>query len=171
MKSKRILIFAFVAVLSVFSCQKEAENVAPTESLTNDNSLVREGFLTSRTDYKTLDAKQKVVADLLNSAVAGLEALNANSEHIDYEAIIILSNNQNDKFSNFVTLAKRDNSSFANARIAAGCSGSCDVSGFGSTVSCVKAIRDAVDSCGDLDLSVSKNKDGSYHVSWKKTEK
>lgn len=171
MKNNKTLVLVLLALMGVFSCQKTDESVVPSfVSVKDDNSLVREGFLTSGQEYKGLTPKQKGMADLLNSAIAGLEALNAQSLHSDYEAFIMFSDNNNGLFTNFVTLAKRDKKNMANARVESGCDGSCDVSGLVSTTICIKAIVSAVDSCGDLSITVSKNKDGSYHVTWKKAE-
>lgn len=170
MKTKQFVLVFLAMIFSVYSCKESLDLKSKQQNTQDPSRVIRESFLVNKTEYSILNSKEKQLADLVNSSIAGLEGLNANSEYENYEALVYFTTIKEDKFSNFVTFTKKESNLNSNARKAdeGGCGGSCDVDGFRSAVSYVKAIVAEVDSCGGLEVHISKNKDGSYHITWEK---
>jgi hypothetical protein len=171
---KLVVSTILILFVSILSCKKDnSETVAPSNLSSSTNSIVRETMLVSKSEYLKLNVKEKHVADLLNSAVAGLEALNSNESHGDYVATIYLNKDLTNKFSNFMVISRNDIESTSNARIGETdpCSGSCTITGIPSGISCANSIGKSTDACGEVDVTVTKNKSGGYNLTWKKHEK
>ncbi len=175
MKNQKLVIGTiFILFVSILSCKKDEPNtITPSSVSPSVNSMVRETMLISKFEYLKLNTKEKNIADLLNSAVAGLEALNSNANHTEYISTVYVSNDLTNKFSNFMVISRNDAESLANARVGETdpCSGSCTITGTISGLSCASDIGKSVKACGDIDITVSSNKSGGYNLTWKKHEK
>lgn len=155
-------ITILLLLFATFSCDEKqvvTEYQTTTYSTKDGDVLFRS---VSTEDYAKASPLEKRLISQLDAAVNALDILSAQNTKIEYEAIISVSKDIDNKFSNTVILApisgEKGESSLANARIAAG--GSCHVCGLGDAMECIKKVEKYMDSTGKNEITATVKRSG-----------
>lgn len=160
-KTLLFVLFAFAA--TIVSCIKDGKGTQQgiQDSKKDLNSSKEERVssdfkyaLITEKDYAEASAFEKSLYDKINAASLALFSLDDST----YEAVISVSKNDNDNFSNFIVISKDIDSD----RVQEG-SNSCTVCGFGSGVSCLKKI--ALTNKDEFDVHVKKE-GNCFKLTW-----
>ena len=154
MKNIRFINLGLLIISSFFiSCSDEKD----TSTTKIENKLVTQEFKIVTTDeYNRSTDKEKKLYDKINASVMALDVLKSD----DMEAIISVSKNEDDMFSNAIIIAKSESNNSLTAR-----GGSCKVCGVSSAYSCLKKMQKEVNS-DEFDVHVKRSGD-CVTLSWK----
>lgn len=154
MKFINLGLLTLLVIISFFigcSDDKDANKTKIEASLTT-----QEFKIVTDDEYNRSTEQEKKLYDKINASVRALDALKSE----DMEAIISISNNDNDKFSNAIIIAKSESDNSLTAR-----AGNCRVCGVSSAYSCLKKIQKDVSS-REFDVHVKRDGD-CVVLSWK----
>lgn len=118
--------------------------------------------IVSQSEYDSATKFEKRVINQIDAAIAALDVLNKNSFNQDFEAIVSISENSEDKFANGILLSKKESSQL-NADMVR--KGSCEVSS-SSAYKCIKEITKGEASGDNLEVEVKRNENGGITISW-----
>lgn len=163
-------IFLSVVFMSLFllSCEKQEVEIQEDATLakTATNPIFDEAYLVPIDMYEQLSTEEQRVANYINAAVSSLAYISYGKKRQSYMAMIDLSSNELNAFSNFITIGVDDGSDILSGLGSRNCSGSCTITSAWDAPKCVKSIAQAVDDCGGITINVSSNGSGGYDVSW-----
>ena len=147
------LLILLIITSFFISCSDEKD----TNTTKIENSLVTQEFkIVTADEYNRSTDQEKKLYDKINASVMALDILKSD----DMEAIISVSKNADDLFSNAIIIAKSESSNSLTAR-----GGSCKVCGVSSAYSCLKRMQKEVTS-DEFDVHVKRSGD-CVTLSWK----
>lgn len=156
--------FKFLATISVLFVGMSFTNASTAIINKTDISLfgknIRNSIVTQE-EYNSATVFEKRMINQIDASIAALDVLNKNSNNQDLEAIVSISKNINDKFSNAIIISKVETN-----QTLAPLHGSCNVSGISSAYSCLKTIKADKTLKDEFDIHVKRNADGSVTLTW-----
>jgi hypothetical protein len=153
MKFINLGLLTLLVIISFFigcSDEKDADKTKIEASLTT-----QEFKIVTDDEYNRSTEQEKKLYDKINASVRALDALKSE----DMEAIISISKNGEDKFSNAIIIAKSESDNSLTAK-----AGSCKVCGVSSAYSCLNKIQKEVAS-DEFDVHVKRSGD-CVTLSW-----
>jgi hypothetical protein len=156
MKKTKFLNLGLLTLLVITSFFISCSDEKDTDK--TETSLVTKEFkIVTVDEYNRSTDQEKKLYDKINASVMALDILKSD----DMEAIISVSKNGDDKFSNAIIIAKSESNNSLTARTA----GNCKVCGVSSAYSCLKKMQKEVSS-DEFDVHVKRNGD-CVILSWK----
>jgi methionyl-tRNA synthetase len=147
-------LLTLLVITSFFiSCSKEN---APDKTKIENSLVTKEFKIVTADEYNRSTDQEKKLYDKINATVMALDVLKSD----DMEAIISVSKNRDDMFSNAIIIAKSESNNSLTAK-----GGNCKVCGVSSAYSCLKRMQKEVTS-NEFDVHVKRNGD-CVTLSWK----
>ena len=157
MKKNKFINLGLLTLLAITSFFISCSNEKETDKTKIETSLNTKEFkIVTDDEYNRSTDQEKKLYDKINASVMALDVLKSD----DMEAIISVSKNDDDKFSNAIIIAKSESSNSITAR-----AGSCKFCGVASAYSCLKKIQQEVAS-DEFDVHVKREGD-CVRLSWK----
>jgi hypothetical protein len=147
-------LLTLLVITSFFISCSDEKDAAQTKIETSLGT--KEFKIVTDDEYNRSTDQEKKLYDKINASVMALDVLKSD----DMEAIISVSKNEGDKFSNAIIIAKSESNNSLTAR-----AGSCKVCGISSAYSCLKKMQKEVTS-DEFDVHVKRNGD-CVTLSWK----
>jgi hypothetical protein len=112
-------------------------------------------------EYNNATEFEKRMINQIDAAIAALDVLNKNKDNSNLSAIVSISKNVKNNFSNAIIISKIENN-----KEEITFSGSCSVCGVRSAYSCLKKLE-ADDSLGNtFDVHVTRQSNGCVSLTW-----
>ncbi|GEM_PF-5610595 len=158
LKNLTVLIALLLAVnLSAIPVHQDETRTEIEVSLVDRNG--KKSIVTEKEYNSANDFDQRMI-NQIDAAIAALDVLKENKDNLDLTAIVSLSKNKDDAFSNAIIISKQE----VSKEVALG--GSCEVEGDRSAFSCLKKMR-SDESLGDeFDVHVKTKSNSSVEISW-----
>lgn len=169
---KKYLFLPLVFALLISSCNESEVSLEKTNQVTNLNE--RELLFSSVTheEYKKASPFEKRLINKIDAAVNSLNILSRDNTDRQYEAIITLSKDADNKFSNSMVIVPLDTSPDAiiNAKNAGvdDPDGKCLVCGLSSGWSCFREVEKYMEEMqkDEIDVHVRRRSDGCFDITY-----
>ncbi len=151
-------MFALV-VFTLTSCEKNEISTNRAEVRVQDNTISYTSCV-SNDEYVNASSIQKKIINQVDGALAAMELMRRDSSLIELHAIISVSSNAENKFSNSIIVCKEENLEDENlSQKAPSSSRSCKVCGVKSAYNCIDKISKDMESKKEFDVHVKKDGD------------
>jgi cell division protein FtsX len=146
-----------VVVLLLFfivSCEKNEEI---TQTSNNNVQVQGQLFQSVKPDeYAQSSPRVKRMIDQIDAAVNALNVMSKNKDFTNYEAVISVSKDPDNKFSNSIIISASEDQS--NARVGAAPDHKCTICGVSSAYQCINEIQDYMDANhkNELDIHIKR---------------
>ncbi len=168
MKKLIVLFVLLILVIPACNTDKEIEPHTEKENLSKISTLFKS---VKPEEYKKASYFQKRLINQIDAAVNALDILSQDT-HIQYEAMVSVSKNVNEKFSNSLLIAPIESShettNTKSARVSEA-DGKCHVCGMTSAWSCIKEVEEYMNkkSLDEIDVHVKRTSDGCVDITYK----
>jgi hypothetical protein len=157
---KKILYVIVVALMTMFvSCDKNDMTNNPAELKVQDNTITYTSCVSSA-EYKNATSVEKKIINQVDGALAAMELMKRDNSTIELNAIISVSLNSENSYSNSIIVSKDEISTQEKVKQNATTSSrSCKVCGLSSAYDCVKKISKDMASKDEFDVHVKRDGD------------
>lgn len=119
-----------------------------------------EKSIVTEEEYNSANDFDRRMINQIDAAIAALEVLKENADNSDLSAIVSVSKNKNNAFSNAIIIAKEELSNDEEVKA------SCEVCVVRSAYSCLKKITNDESLGDEFDVHVKRKSNGCVEISW-----
>jgi hypothetical protein len=154
-----VLSLAFM-LIGLFVSANTNSNISSNVEVT---LIERDGkySIVTEDEYNNATEFEKRMINQIDAAIAALDVLNNNKDNSNLSAIVSISKNVNNNFSNAIIISKNEKSQ---EEILV--SGSCTVCGVRSAYSCLKKLEADSSLGDDFDVHVTRLDNGCVKLTW-----
>jgi hypothetical protein len=157
---KKLVFFLAFMLIGLFAFANTNVKITNNVEITLNERNGKLSIVTEE-EYNSASEFNKKMINQIDASIAALDVLKLNSDNLDLNAIVSISKDLNNKFSNAIIISKIEKNQ-EDVIVA----GSCNVCGVRSAYSCLKMIN-ADDSLGDtFDVTVTRLNNGCVKLTW-----
>lgn len=158
---KSLSVFAILISTIVFAKTSNYEEPKNQVKITMVDRNGKKSVATEE-EYNTASDFGKRIINQIDASIAALDVLKDNKDNKDLIALVSISKNKNNKFSNAIIISKIDKGENPEGVLR----GSCKVCGIRSAYACLEKIEDDVSLGDEFDVHIKRLDDGCISVSW-----
>ncbi|MFV0390766.1 MAG: hypothetical protein ACK5KP_02605 [Paludibacteraceae bacterium] len=163
---KKIIYGFIIVAITLVACDKNDLSTNPAEIKVQDNTISYTSCV-SMDEYENASSIEKKIINQIDGALVAMELMKRDDSSIELDAIISISSDPENGFSNYMIITKSEPSVRDNLKqdAPAESSHSCEICNVKSAYSCVKQIIKDTESLTEFDVHVERI-GGCVKLSW-----